>query len=69
MRDPLLPGYFADPAIVRDRGEQLVFATIDPSVPTRRPVALTYLPGLTVEVHVLEKSQSRGYRLLVCYTR
>ncbi len=41
MRDPLLPGYFADPTIVRDRGEQLVFATIDPSVPTRRPVALT----------------------------
>jgi arabinoxylan arabinofuranohydrolase len=31
MRDPLLPGYFADPSIVRDGDEWFVFATIDPS--------------------------------------
>ncbi|MBD8679739.1 family 43 glycosylhydrolase [Sphingomonas sp. CFBP 13720] len=28
--NPLLPGYFADPSIVRDRGRWYVFATIDP---------------------------------------
>jgi hypothetical protein len=30
MRNPLLPGYFADPSIVRDGDEWFVFATIDP---------------------------------------
>lgn len=30
MRNPLLPGYFADPSSVRDGGEWFVFATIDP---------------------------------------
>jgi hypothetical protein len=29
-RNPLLPGYFADPSIVRYRGEWFVFTTIDP---------------------------------------
>ncbi|WP_347303025.1 family 43 glycosylhydrolase [Croceibacterium sp. TMG7-5b_MA50] len=28
--NPLLPGYFADPSIVRDRGRWYIFATIDP---------------------------------------
>ncbi|MFS0772642.1 family 43 glycosylhydrolase [Sphingomonas sp. 1P08PE] len=29
-RNPLIPGYFADPSIVRDGGRWYVFATIDP---------------------------------------
>ena len=29
-RNPLLPGYFADPSIVRDKGRWYIFATIDP---------------------------------------
>lgn len=29
-RNPLLPGYFADPSIVHDRGEWFIYATIDP---------------------------------------
>ncbi|MBM6577545.1 family 43 glycosylhydrolase [Microvirga sp. SRT01] len=28
--NPLLPGYFADPSIVRDKGRWYIFATIDP---------------------------------------
>ncbi len=28
--NPILPGYFADPSIVRDRGRWYIFATIDP---------------------------------------
>ncbi len=28
--NPILPGYFADPSIVEDRGEYFIFATIDP---------------------------------------
>lgn len=28
--NPLLPGYYADPSIVRDKGEWFIFATIDP---------------------------------------
>ncbi len=30
QRNPLIPGYFADPSIIRDKGEWFVFATIDP---------------------------------------
>jgi beta-xylosidase len=29
-RNPILPGYFADPSILHDRGEWFVYATIDP---------------------------------------
>lgn len=29
-RNPLVPGYFADPTILYDRGEWFIFATIDP---------------------------------------
>ncbi|WP_343611540.1 family 43 glycosylhydrolase [Novosphingobium sp.] len=29
-RNPLLPGYFADPSIVHDKGEWFIYATIDP---------------------------------------
>jgi hypothetical protein len=29
-RNPLLPGYFADPSIVHDQGEWFIYATIDP---------------------------------------
>lgn len=30
MGNPLLPGYFADPTIIQDKGEYFIFATIDP---------------------------------------
>lgn len=29
-RNPILPGYFADPSIVRDQGHWYIFATVDP---------------------------------------